>query len=478
MGICKKKPVKRRLLWGLAIATALYAGTAAYFRYRPQKQGVNGGARRRYRVRSENIKFFHDTCWFDGEQRHRVGEITPALIQQIERARRFIVMDIFLFSHHHLDTVDDFIPTTSHIVNALSERKCPAWFITDPINSTYGTAVSAPIRWLQHAGVNVCFTNLRKLRDSTLLYAPLWRLTLRWIRNTAPPRINNPIERGTQTTPWAILEAVNVRANHRKLAIADDGNSYSTLVTSANFEDASSYYCNTALVVKDDAVARHFLQAEKALASMSGCDIPLDIPEGEGDSCADAEVEPLMGMQIKAAILEDLNQASRGDTLHLFSLMLSDRDVIDALIRASARGVRGTLVLDQSRISFGNPKNGFPNQITGLELFRKTDFEVRWANSGRYEYHNKFILLQKPSSNIVYVGSANFNRRSLTDTVLENNLRVQAPPEAALCETVRSYAQWMAAAPRSIRFEQGSDRPGALKYWLYRLQETTGSGSF
>lgn len=472
-----KKVAKHRIKWGLALAAALYAGTAAYLRFRPHKAGIDG-VPRRYRVNSECVKFYHDTCWFEDGERHSIHRITPKVIELIKHARRFIVMDIFLFSHHHLDIVDDFIPTTAQITDALSDRKCPAWFITDPINTTYGTAVSAPIRWLEEAGVNVCFTNLRKLRDSTLLYAPLWRLVLRWIRNTAPPWIENPIERGTKTTPWAILEAVNVRANHRKLVIADDGDRHIALVTSANFEDASSYYCNTALTVRDDSVASHFLRAEKALARMSGCDIPVDISEGKSDSLADTEVQPLMGMQIKDAILDDLNQATAQDKLYLFCHILSDRDVIDSLKRASARGVRGVLVFDQSKISFGNPKHGFPNQITGLELFRATDFEIRWANSGKYEFHNKFIFIKKPNSNIIHLGSANLNRRSLTDTVLEDNLRVESTPDAAFCRDVSDYVDWMAAAPRSISFEVGCNRPSLLKYWLYRFQEATGSGNF
>ena len=478
----KKKSRKSRLGWGLTAAAVAYAGAAVYFRFRPQPPGINA-SQRSYSVPHENIKFFQDTTWFEYGQRQNVRQIAPAVIQQIERSRRFIVMDVFLFSHHHIDKADDYIPTTRQVVDALaikSANNIPIWFITDPINTTYGTVVTEPIRWLKEAGVKVCITDIRRLRDNTLLYAPFWRLCLQWIKNTTPPRIENPLEAGTKTTPWALLEALNIRANHRKLLIADDGDSHVTLISSSNFEDASSYFGNTAIAIKDDRVAHHVLEAEKALAHASGVDIPIRIsaPKKASSKPGNAQVTPLMGRQIRAAILKDLNEATSADRLYILCQYLSSRKMIDALIRASRRGVRGTLVLDRSKISFGSPKRGYPNQMTGVELMQKTQFEVRWANSGGHEYHNQFIFLQKPRANIIHAGSTNFNRRALSNTILETNIRVEASPTAAVSQQIHDYVKWMIVAPRSLPFEEGSDHPGAMKYWFYRFQEATGAGSF
>src|SRR5690606_40721102 len=138
------------LKWGVPLATLV--GTSLYYRFRPQPEGING-VRYTYRVPSENIRFFHDTTWYENGQRQSVRQITPELIRLIENADRFAVMDVFLFCLHHAHHMN-FIPTTRQIVDAFASKERPAWFITDPLNVMYGTAESAPIRWLREAGVN------------------------------------------------------------------------------------------------------------------------------------------------------------------------------------------------------------------------------------------------------------------------------------------------------------------------------------
>lgn len=467
--------VKRRLRWGLALAA--YAGISAYYRFRQQPPGIDGGPCRRFRVPAESIGFHHDTTWYEDDERQSVLQITDELIRLIEAARRFVVMDVFLFSLHHADRASDYLPTTRQIVDAFRVHERPAWFITDPINTSYGSWISPPLQWLEQAGVQVVVTNLRKLRDNNLLYSPAWRMFLQWIDTSLPPRFKNPLEPNATTTPWAILEAINARGNHRKLLIADNGDDYVSFITSSNFEDASSYFGNTSVTIRSAGVARQLLEAEKAVARMSGVEIPVEIPEaGEGEG--DCEVTPLMGMDIKHALLGDLRRASRGDRLFLFAQFLSERELIEALARASRRGVSGVLVLDQNKVDFGNPKLGYPNQLTGPELASRTGFELRWANIRREEYHNQFMLLETPERCIFHVGSANYNRRSLSATVLETNVRIDAPLDSVLGRQVLDYAHWMASDPRSLPYEYGRRQTSPLKYWFYRFLEATGSGTF
>ncbi len=460
-------------LLNLGLALAAVAGTSAYYRFRPQPEGVNGTPRS-YRVASENIRFFHDTTWYEHGQRRNIRQITPELIRLIENADRFAVMDVFLFCLHHAHHMN-FIPTTRQIVDAFASKDRPAWFITDPLNVMYGTAESAPIRWLREAGINVCITDLNKLRENNLMYAPLWRLGLRWIPTTMPPWFNNPLEYGTRTTPWALLEGIMARGNHRKLLIVDDGDSYQTLVTSSNFEDSSCYFGNTCVTIRSAAVARHFLEAEKALARACGKEIPVEIPPEKTDG--DAIVTPLMGDQIKQAVLHTIDSATPKDYLFLFTQYLAERDLIEALVRASERGVRGTLVLDQNRVSFGNPKNGFPNQLTVPELARRTEFELRWANTHQEEAHNVFTLLHRPDRCIFIAGSANYTRRGLSNTVLEADVRIEAPSHTQVCLDAVEYAQWLIDEPRSLPFEDITIDRYWPKYWLLRFQEATGSGT-
>lgn len=466
---------RRLLLWGLPVAA--YAGASLYFRHRPQPPGIDGSPAS-YRLPAERIAFFHDTTWYENGKAQHVRQITNELIRLIRNARRFVVMDVFLFNLHHTVDQGPFVPTTRQIADAFSGKQHPSYFITDPLNISYGTQYNAPLQWLKEAGVEVCITNLRKLRDNNMLYAPLWRGLLQWLGIGRSGILTNPLQKNRTTTVRAILEAINVRGNHRKLLIADDGgNGHVTLITSSNFEDASSYFGNTALVIHDDAIARHYLEAERAVARMSGCEIPVEIPSTPAQEQGDAQVTPLMGEQIKASLVADLNAARPGDRLWVCAQFLSNRPVIEALLAASRRGVETTLVLDQNKVNFGQPKNGFPNQYVAQELIQRGRLTLRWMNVEEEEYHNQFLLLARGDECVLTLGSANFNRRSLSGTVLEADVRVVAPRDAKVCQDALAYAQWMAQEPRSLP-AQAQLHWAPLKYWIYRFQEATGSGTF
>lgn len=458
--------------WGIPLA--VLAGTSLYYRFRPQPEGING-VRYSYRVPSENIRFFHDSTWYEDHERRSIRQINPELIRIIRNAEQFVVMDVFLFCLHHASRSHDLIPTTRQIVEAFASRDRPAWFITDPLNIMYGTAVSPPIQWLEDAGVHVCITDLNQLRENNLLYTPLWRLGLRWIPTETGPWFRNPLESFSQTTPWAILEGIMARGNHRKLVIADDGDSHITLVTSSNFEDSSCYFANTGVTIRSTAVARHYLEAEKAVARISGMEIPVELPRERSEG--DALVTPLMGDQIKEALLDLIEDATPRDYLFLFTQYLSERDLIEALVQASERGVPGTLVLDQNLVSFGNPKSGFPNQLTGPEMARRTDFEIRWANTHSEEFHNCFTLLHRPDRCIMIAGSANYTRRGLSNTVLETDVRIEAPCQTQVCLDALEYAHWLIEEPRSLPYSHVDTDYYWPKYWIHRFLEATGSGT-
>ena len=180
----------------------------------------------------------------------------------------------------------------------------------------------------------------------------------------------SPLREDRRTTLRAMLHAATLKANHRKVLVADagDDNGYVTLVTSSNFENASSFFSNVAVTIRSTGVARHFLEAEKAVARMSGCEVPFSIPDEPSSDGGEALVTPLMGSQIKRAILRDLRAAGPGDRLYVFTFFLAERDVIRALVEADRRGARITLVLDPNRVSFGEEKHGLPNQSVASEL--------------------------------------------------------------------------------------------------------------
>jgi phosphatidylserine/phosphatidylglycerophosphate/cardiolipin synthase-like enzyme len=268
-----------------------------------------------------------------------------------------------------------------------------------------------------------------------------------------------------------------VHANQRKLITADSGDEHVTLVTSGNFEDSGSFFGDTAVTIRSSAVARHYLEAEKALAHASGHEIPVWISD-HGSGSGDALVEPLLGDRIKQALLGDIAHSTPDDHLYVFAQFLSDRDLIESLVAASSRGVSGCVVLDQNKVSFGTPKRGFPNQVLAPELARRTRFAIRWANTENEEYHNQFVLVQKPDRCVLHAGSANFSRRGLSNTVLEANVRIEAPVTATVCRQALAFAGWMTQEPRSLPFDAARQRHPWPAYWLVRFQEATGTGKF
>lgn len=472
----RTRSVRRFAAWGLPLIA--YAAVSLAYRRRPQPLGVNNRLQR-YRVDSERLRFFHDTTWQENSGAQHVLEITDEAIRIIKNSRRFTLVDVFLFNLHHTTDKGPFIPRTRQIADAFGSVSHPRYFITDPLNTSYGTQYNAPLKWLEDAGVTICITNLHKLRDNNMIYSPLWRLVFQWFGTGTDGRLTNPLQKNRTTTVRAYLEAANARGNHRNLIIADDaGDGYVTMVTSSNLEDASCYFCNTALTIHDDAVAYHYLEAERAVARMSGCPVPEPISTtakraGRGD----AEVTPLMGNQIATSLVADVEQAQPGDRLWVCTQFLSHRRLIEALLAASRRGVQTTIILDQNKINFGERKRGFPNQYVAQELVKQGHLALRWANTLEEENHNKLLLLERDNECIVTLGSANFTRRSLSNTVLEADVRVAAPASTKISRDVATYVRWMAEAPRSLPAETQLQNT-LLSYWLYRLQEATGGGTF
>ena len=475
-GNAQRPPRRRRRLrhlrWLLPIA--VYAGLAAYYRYRPHPRGLEPPPRS-YRLPAQNLRFVYNMVWYENGERRAVRQVVDTMCELIRRARRWVVLDVFLFNQLHVEH-GQFVPVTRQVADAFRGKRHPSYFITDPFNVFYGTMPCRPLDWLREAGVRVGVVDARRIRDNNLVYSPLWRALLQWFGNGRPRWLPNPVDRRYRTTLRAILEALNFKGNHRKVLIADDGNgSYVSFITSGNLEDSGSYYAETGLVIHSREVARHFLASEKAVAHLADMVIPCEVepgPEPEGE----AWLTPLMGTCIKRAVLSDLRAAEAGDELFLFMLFLADRDVLRELKEAALRGVRVSLLLDQSRRSFGSEKRGFPNHFAAAELAPYPNVRIRWGNTRLEEFHTKLCVLAKPDRCIVHLGSANFTRRGLSGTVLEANVRLEAPLTAPVCQDILRYAHWAFSDPRSLeRIDLDRSR---LKQAWYRLQEITGLATF
>lgn len=447
-----------------------------------------------YQIDEEDVRFLHDLTY-----QNAAGEIVAeqqifeAIFERIAAARRYILLDMFLFnSTGHLPE-KNFRDLAGQLTARLIEKRrqqpeIAIDFITDPINSVYGGAHSPEIEALRQAGVNVIYTNLTPLRDSNMFYSPVWRLFFQWFGNS--PRygiLPHPFSQsGASVTLRSYLMMFNFKANHRKAFIADDGERMTTILTSANPHNGSSAHSNVALRI-DGAFWQVVYAAESAVAAFSGgtlhrapaldCDEPAISGEG-------IRVQLLTEHAINVNLLALLESAERGDRLSIGMFYLAERHVMAALLHAAWRGVDIRIILDPSNDAFGRKKYGIPNQPAARELVVKSNekIRIRWYATHGEQYHAKFILLETNNGMAhLLVGSANLTRRHLENYNLEMNAHVAAFAAAPVIQEARRYFErlWTNEGGNLYTLDYAAHQDVSFtKKILYKSAEFSGASTF
>jgi phosphatidylserine/phosphatidylglycerophosphate/cardiolipin synthase-like enzyme len=418
-------------------------------------------------------------------------QIFDEVLTMIGRARRLIVLDFFLFNDH--PGLDERVhrPICSEMVAALVDARTrapamPIVFITDPINDIYGGDPSPQLRELESAGVQVVRTDLSRLRDSNPLYSGPWRVVARWWGNTSRGGwLPNPLDpTGPRVTLRTYLRMANFKANHRKVIVADDDETWVSLITSANPHDASSAHSNVALRIENGDFAGQVYRAEMEVVRMSRRPPPFDdLPAlAAGEMRGDHEAAYLTESAIRDRVLQLIDSCGPGDEIDLALFYLSHRGVLGALRAAAGRGVWIRAVLDPNRDAFGHSKPGIPNRQTAEHLRRTSSggIAVRWYATHGEQFHSKLIVIRRQRTVDAVLGSANFTRRNLDDYNLEASIWVRAPRGSALDRQLRLYIDriWtnddgLFTAPYE-RFRDTSK----LRRFSAWLQEVTGLGTF
>jgi phosphatidylserine/phosphatidylglycerophosphate/cardiolipin synthase-like enzyme len=379
-------------------------------------------------------------------------------------------------------------PLSEELTRALVAQRRPhpaltAVFITDPVNTVYGSLAPTHFQRLEAAGVRVLKTDLDRLRDPNPLWSGLWRLCCRWM--DAEPNegwLPNPLaERQASLASW--MRLLNFKANHRKTVIADRGDRWLGLVTSANPHDASSRHGNVALRFAGPA-ALDLLATERSAAAISGLDPAFALPRPPARDYLEADegrLRILTEARIREASIAMIDAARPGERLDMAMFYLAHREVIGALKRAARRGVKVRALLDPNHDAFGRQKSGLPNRPVGMELHR-AGIEVRWCLTTGEQCHAKLLLLEHADgSGEVLLGSANFTRRNLDNFNMETNVEWQAPAGHPALEAVRDYfaLRWGNGngERHSLPFADYAD-DSPWRYWRYRLMEATGLSTF
>lgn len=462
------------MFWYFILLFIIVCAVASfYFRFRDIPFWVNGKANDTFRVPVSRIQFIYSLSWKQNGKVKVEPRIYDCIFKMIKGAKTFILLDIFLFNLHHIRN-RNFPPVTEWIADTLSQKKIPRLFITDPVNDFYGTVPCKPLQWLKKGGTKICITNVDYLRDNNLIFSGFWRLFLSPWGTKGKGWIPFPLMPEYKTNLRAILKAVNGRGNHRKVIITQLNHHYATLISSSNFYNAGCYFANTGFLIKDNNIASIFLEAEKEIARMSEISFKHHIPPAEEEG--EALVTPLMGERTKSSLIEDIHHTSDGDRIDIAMLFLSDFDVIDALVSAAQKGVKIRAILDKNEVSFGNEKRGFPNRFSAWRIHQRCPaIEIRWANSFE-EFHSKLVYFTKKGKSIAWCGSANICRKSLSDTNLEANVRIEMPLNSPLAADIKQYFERISKEPYSLPYEEYT--PSFFYYLVFLFEEKTGMSTF
>lgn len=436
------------------------------------------------RARANDVVFLADRTWVDASgARHVEQEIFDEVFAIIARAERLIVLDMFLYNDFQGPIPETTRALSDELTDALIERKrrrpsIEIVVITDPVNNLYGGLPSPHFARLRERGIRVVVTDLNELPDSSPLYSAFWRLLVRPFGNEAGGLLPNPIGQGNVSLR-TYLAILNFKANHRKTLVADAGDGYVGLVSSGNPHDGSSAHRNAAIRFDGPAVL-DLLHTENAVLALSG-EQPLGIEAPVTGAAGPTTVQVVTESRIEGAIFATLNASLPGDRVDLMMFYLSDRDVVEALISASERGVELRVLLDPNKDAFGREKSGIPNRSVAWELTQE-GIPLRWCDTHGEQCHAKMLLQTTGQGGATLIsGSANFTRRNLHDFNLETDVVVAGSAAEPVFRDALAYfdESWSNTPGReySVEYAAYAD-PSWFRRQRYRFMEASGFSSF
>jgi len=486
--------LKKRWFAGSLLALWLGVGTWNVIKPMPAGTDLNTPP---IAVAASSLQFLKDLTYANpqGKLVHE-QEIFDEAFSIIDQAESFIVADFFLFNDLMGAESAVLRPLSRQLADRLlakkrSQPQVAILFITDPINEVYGGIKSPLLDELRAAGIDVVVTNLPRLRDSNPLYSPWWRLLVQWWGNEPDEgSMPNPFDTGPpRITLRSWLALANFKANHRKVVVADrsDGTLHG-LVTSANPHDASSAHSNVALRFTGD-LAKHLVDSELAIARFSGWNGHIYASAKEVAPVEDASqavnVSYVTEGGVRDHLVHAIDATRNGDAVWIATFYIAERDVIDSLISAAARGVNVQLILDPNRDAFGRTKDGVPNRPVANELVTESDgkIQVRWYRTHGEQFHTKLAVITHSDRVIASLGSANLTRRNIANYNLEANVALEMNGELPLAKDLVGYFNrlWNNEGPTGTEYTapfgayEDKDR---AKYWRYRLMEATGLSTF
>ncbi|WP_432353956.1 phospholipase D-like domain-containing protein [Sporosarcina sp. A2] len=470
---------QKQIIWlVIAIFLLIYITVILYNTYKPLPKGISYEGDVHW---TDDVKVFTDLSYSKNKKKDDVKhdlQIFDQVYSMIDEAEEFIVLDFFLMDHYSDEDLD--FPKiaetiTKKLVGKKSEHpNMPIVFITDPLNTGYGSYDSKWFKKLSDAGVEVVYTDLEPLRDSMPLYSGLYRTLFRWGDIGGKGWIPNAMASDAPKFRLAsYVELLNVKSNHRKVIATEKAG----LVTSSNPHDASGFHGNVALKVSGPII-NDLLEAEEAVVNYSTGKTGQTLPRIQADDPEDGEyaIQYLTEKKIKNVLLDQLIASNKGDRIRMGMFFIAEPDVVKEVVAAAKRGVEVKLILDPNENSFGNQKSGLPNRPVVQKLVEDSDggVEVRWYNTVVGQYHTKLVMIERGDNVHILNGSANLTERTLDNYNLENDLYVIAPTDSELASELDAYYErlWTNKdALFTLNIDEYQDKSTRFQRVIYALQE-------
>jgi hypothetical protein len=325
-------------------------------------------------------------------------------------------------------------PLSQALAAALLVRKrqrpnLKVMLVTDPRNEAYGGTPAPTSSALERAGIVIVRPRLERLRDPDPVYSSLWRLGVGWWSN---PFDEVPGE----VTLRSALRRLNRKSDQRQLMVADDGaGGWTSIVGSGVGVELRG--CLAGPIISSELQIADWSTDEDRLPTAP----PVD---GRGVGTIDARL--LTEGAIQSALRDAVAAARSGDSIEFAVRKIGDRQLVDALSNAAARGARVRLLLDPGNIEV-RWRTGDPGTAAGYTVIRHAG-DV-WVN----------------------VGSSDFTRSGLGDLDLAAavELRMPARSAAAHAATLLFAGHWSQAAEYAAYADESGET-----YWRYRIAEATG----
>lgn len=446
-----------------------------------------------YNVPESSVEFFYDSTYLDQNvARQSKQEIFDEVFKMIKGAKKFILLDMFLFNDFQGKKLENYRKLSSELSEALVKKKkdfpgLEIVVISDPVNTIYGGYESPQFKKMEEAGVNIIITDLKKLRDTNPAYSAFYRGIFQWFGNKSDGgRFANPFDgRKPKVTARSYLEMLNFKANHRKLIIADEEAGgklkMATLITSANPHDGSSAHSNSAVKVRD-FVWNDAIRSEIAAAKFSGNYFKSKI-SGVSDEVGSVKVKLLTEKKISDSLVSMINGLAKGDSIDMAMFYLSDRKIIKALKLADKNEVKIRIILDPNKDAFGREKNGVPNRPVADELLKNTkgNTKIRWCDTHGEQCHSKMTLIKNSSGYHLLLGSANLTKRNIGNYNLETDILVESDKKIGAIKRAYDFFDetWENKNGRIYTADYKKYKDESLyKKVIYQWMERTGMSSF